>query len=173
MLVLLLLVLSTSLVSCKGKKKITDNPGITEIPANKEMAFRKGIVERARQFVGVKYKYAGRAPETGFDCSGFTSYVLGLYNVKVSPASKIQATEGQAVTLEHAKAGDLVFFSSAGKGGKVTHVALVLDNTAEGILVVHSTSSRGVMVENVSVSKYWKPKLLFARDVISGQRAGQ
>ncbi len=169
----MLLALSTSLVSCKGKKKITDNPTVTESPANKEMIFRKGIVERARQFVGIKYKYAGRAPETGFDCSGFTSYVLGLYNVKVSPASKVQATEGQPISLDRAKSGDLVFFSSAGKGGKVTHVALVVENTAEGIFVIHSTSSRGVMVENVSISKYWKPKLLFARDVISGQRAGQ
>jgi hypothetical protein len=35
---------------------------------------------------------------------------------------------------------------------------------------VHSTSSRGVVVENISTSKYWKPKILFARDVITGQK---
>jgi cell wall-associated NlpC family hydrolase len=30
----------------------------------------------ALQFVGVKYKYGGKNPETGFDCSGFVSHVF-------------------------------------------------------------------------------------------------
>ena len=46
---------------------------------------------------------------------------------------------------------------------------MVVKNTEEGIFCVHSTCSRGIMVENISTSKYWKPKIMFARDVITAQ----
>lgn len=163
-LLLLFLSFNLSLASCKGPSKIGTHGRVSK----KELAFRESIVERARDFLGSTYKYAGRDPRTGFDCSGFTHYVLNLYNVKVSPASKVQATEGKSVPLNEVKPGDLLFFSRSGKGGKVTHVALIVNRTEEGIFVIHSTNHGGVMVENVSKSNYWKPKILFARDVITG-----
>jgi cell wall-associated NlpC family hydrolase len=166
---LLLLVIGMSMTSCKAKMKAGGSTTVVNSPAKKEMAFRQGIIDRAKEYVGTGYKYAGRSPQTGFDCSGFTSFVLGQYEVKVSPASRTQATEGQAVPLDKVKAGDLVFFSSAGKGGRVTHVAMVVDHTEEGIFVIHSTNTRGVIVENITTSRYWKPKILFARDVITPQ----
>lgn len=131
-----------------------------------ESALRYSAVDYAKQYIGSRYKYAGRDP-SGFDCSGFTSYVLKQQNVSVSPASRTQATEGREVPLSQVKPGDLVFFSRSGKGGSVTHVAMVIDNKPDGIYVIHSTSSRGVMIDNISTSAYWKPKTLFARDVIS------
>ena len=127
------------------------------------MVTRTSVTEYSKQYVGVKYKYAGKDPK-GFDCSGFTSYVLQSEGINISSSSKVQATEGKPVPLNKVKPGDLIFF---GKHGKVTHVGLVVSNTAEGITVIHSTSSKGVMVQNVSQSSYWEPKIMFARDVIS------
>jgi cell wall-associated NlpC family hydrolase len=126
---------------------------------------RNEITTYSKNYVGVKYKYAGKDPK-GFDCSGFTSYVMAKHDVAISPSSKAQATQGKAISLNKVKPGDLIFFGK--KGGKtVTHVALVVANEADGIYVIHSTSSKGVMVQNVSKSTYWKPKILFARDVLS------
>lgn len=124
---------------------------------------RNNIADIAKQYVGVKYKYGGKSPK-GFDCSGFTSYVFNKFDIEISPGSKYQAKTGREIPLKRVKAGDLIFF---GKGRKVTHVALVTNNTREGIEVVHSTSSKGIMVQNITKSSYWKPKILFARDVIS------
>lgn len=124
---------------------------------------RTDVSKYGQKYVGVKYKYAGKTPK-GFDCSGFTSYVMKEFDVAVSSSSKHQAQQGKKIPLTKVKAGDLVFF---GKRGKVTHVALVVSNKSDGITVVHATSSKGVMVQNISKSKYWKPKILFARDVIS------
>lgn len=129
------------------------------------MQYRNEIIGYAQNFTGLRYRYAGRSPKTGFDCSGFTSYILGEFNVKVSSCSRTQSTQGVKIALNEVLPGDLIFF---GRPGRIQHVALVVEHTAQGIICVHSTSSRGIVVENISTSKYWKPKILFARDVING-----
>jgi cell wall-associated NlpC family hydrolase len=130
------------------------------------MQFRSDITGYAQNFLGVRYRHGGRSSKTGFDCSGFTSFVLDEFSVKVSSSSTTQSGQGLKVSLSDVLPGDLVFF---GRRGHIQHVAMVVEKTVEGIFCVHSTCSRGIIVENISTSKYWKPKILFARDVISGQ----
>ncbi len=126
-------------------------------------AMRRSVVDYAKTLVGSPYKYAGTSPN-GFDCSGFTSYVLKEFRVKASNSSSAQAKEGKSVSLEKVKPGDLVFFSD---NGRINHVAMVVKREKNGDLTcVHSTTSRGVVVENVSKSTYWKPRIMFARDLI-------
>lgn len=128
-------------------------------------SLRRNVVNYGQKFVGTKYHYAGTSPNTGFDCSGFTSFVMKEFNIRVSPASSKQATEGRPVPLDRAQPGDLIFFGEDAK--HIQHVALLVRRSSEGLTCVHSTTSRGVIVENVSKSSYWKPKILFARDVIT------
>jgi hypothetical protein len=125
---------------------------------------RENVTAHSKEYVGIRYRYAGRSPSTGFDCSGFTSYIYSQYGVKLSASSDEQSKQGIAISLAYVKAGDLVFF---GRNDNINHVAMVVSNTAEGITVIHSTSSSGVAIQNISKSKYWKPKILFARDVVS------
>jgi cell wall-associated NlpC family hydrolase len=127
-----------------------------------EVQLRTNITGWAQNYVGHKYRYATADPRKGFDCSGFTSYVMGEYKIKISPGSTTQAKQGAKVTLQNAQPGDLIFF---GKKGRISHVALLIENNENGLTVVHSTNTRGVVVENVSQSDYWKKKILFARDV--------
>ncbi len=129
------------------------------------LQMRRNIVKAAEEYVGTKYLYAGTKPSTGFDCSGFTSYVFSQFRVLVSPASSQQAVQGRKIDLDRVQPADLLFFGES--AGRISHVAMVVERTKDGIICVHSTTSRGVIVENVSASKYWKPKILFARDVVS------
>lgn len=124
----------------------------------------KAIAE-AKKHLGLKYVYAGASPR-GFDCSGFTSYVLGQQGIGVSRSSSFQSQQGANIPLEKAQTGDLIFFSKYGKGGRVTHVAMVVDNKEDGIYVIHSTR-RGIVVDNLMQSSYWRPKILYAKDVIT------
>jgi cell wall-associated NlpC family hydrolase len=151
--------------ACNPAQKTTKTTKTTTYTEAIATPFRKKVVEYGKKFVGTPYKYAGQNPKTGFDCSGFTSYVLKENGVGASPASAIQATEGRHVSLDKVMPGDLIFFGESRK--KISHVAMVVKRGPEGITCVHSTSSRGVIVENVTQSSYWKPKILFARDVIS------
>lgn len=130
-----------------------------------ETLVRQQVISFAKQFQGVNYKYAGRSPK-GFDCSGFTHYVMNHFNVDASPCSRTQATQGKKVELGKVRPGDLIFFRRP-KSRYIFHVAMVYSNDKRGVHIIHSTS-RGVVIDNLNESKYWKPKAYIARDVVSG-----
>lgn len=130
-----------------------------------EYRTRDKLVDFSKKQIGIKYMYGGKTTK-GFDCSGFTAYVFEKQNIKLSPSSKIQASQGKRIPLPTVQAGDLIFFSKNKRDGKVSHVAMVVSNTKEGISVIHSTSSKGVRIDNISQSNYWKPRILYARTVL-------
>ena len=153
------LVLFTS--QCNISRPITTT---TTKGASTNSRTRQSIVTYAKQQKGTPYKYGGRTPR-GFDCSGFTYYVYNEFDVELTPVSRVQETEGRKVALKDAQPGDLIFFRKT-RAGAVFHVALVVSNGSEGITVVHSTTSRGVIVENISKSSYWKSKISSARSFL-------
>lgn len=109
---------------------------------------RQEVVDYALQFVGGRYVYGGVNPNTGVDCSGFTRYVLGKAGgVNISHSSRTQSAEGQIVSYENARPGDLVFY---GKNGSINHVALYM---GDGKVVHASTEKTGIIVTNVMYRK--------------------
>lgn len=150
---------STQCVSVLGSSE-----NDTETKAlSKEDKLRDEIISYAKKQLGTSYQYAGRDPR-GFDCSGYTYYVMKEFGVKLSTSSKAQANEGKKVDVKEVKPGDLIFFKRT-RAGRVFHVAMVVSNTSSGLEVIHSTS-RGVVVDNITKSKYWKPKISSARNVV-------
>lgn len=131
--------------------------------ASKEELLRMDVVEYAKQFVGTRYIYAGKDPR-GFDCSGFTRYVMKEFDVSLSASSRLQEDQGEAIPVSKARAGDLIFFRRE-KKGRVFHVALVVSNARDGLKVIHSTN-RGVVIDNISNNSYWRPKISTARAVL-------
>lgn len=128
-----------------------------------EWAMRDEIRREAAQYIGTRYKYSGTSPKTGFDCSGFTSFILSQYDIQLPHQSGAQARVGDAVKISDIQPGDLVYFT---RKGRIFHVALVETIDNSGITVIHSTTSRGVIRENITQSGYWKPKIAGGRDVV-------
>ena len=120
---------------------------------------RQTLIEHAEQQIGSKYKYGGTTPK-GFDCSGFTSFVYNKIGISLPRSSAGQSTKGTKITLGAALPGDLLFFKGT---GKVSHVSMVVANNGDQIEVIHSTTSRGVIREDIGKSDYWQKKLLFGR----------
>ena len=56
------------------------------------------VVAYAKQFIGTKYTYGGSSPSTGFDCSGFTSYVYKHFGISLPRTSGGQSGVGTAVS---------------------------------------------------------------------------
>ena len=155
------LMLALGLMTCTSGK--IPPGGVSSIPST-DNPLRKEVVDLAMQQQGKKYKYAGRDPRSGFDCSGLTYYAMGEHGIDLPPVSGLQALEGREVPLSQVRPGDIVYFRRS-PGSNVFHVSLVVANGKDGITVVHSVS-RGVVVENISTSSYWTPKIAGARDVL-------
>ncbi|MEL6924765.1 MAG: NlpC/P60 family protein, partial [Bacteroidota bacterium] len=69
--------------------------------SSKDARLRADIAAHAQRYVGVPYKYAGTTPK-GFDCSGFTSFVLKNY-IAIPRSSVAQAEEGKPIALPEVK----------------------------------------------------------------------
>ncbi len=160
---ILLAIITFGLTQCVSVMGSSENDVKEDVRLSKEDKLRRDITNYAKEQLGASYRYAGRDPR-GFDCSGFTHYVLEEFDIEVSTSSRTQANEGKKISLDEVKSGDLIFFKRS-KAGRVFHVAMVVTNSRDGIEVIHSTS-RGVVIDNISKSKYWKPKMSSARDVV-------
>ncbi len=144
-----------------SKKKTRSNKVEKEL--SREYDIRNEIIVTALQYVGRSYRYGGKTPQSGFDCSGFISYVYTEAGIPLSGASHDQAQLGILKSYENLQPGDLVFF---GNKDKVSHVSLVLKNEKDQLEVIHCTTSMGVKIDKISNSSYWKGKFLFARDIL-------
>lgn len=101
------------------------------------------------KLMGVGYKYGGTTT-SGFDCSGFTSYVFEQFGIELPRTSRDQATVGTKVAKSELQAGDLVFFNTSGKG--ISHVGIYLGDGT----FAHASTSRGVIITELSDSYYAK-----------------
>lgn len=99
-----------------------------------------GVVETAMQYLGYPYVWGTQGPNS-FDCSGFTSYIYGMFGVSLSASSYAQATVGYSVSLADAQPGDL--FVAHGGG----HVAIYMGN---GQIIHASSPSTGVTISPVA-----------------------
>lgn len=110
---------------------------------------RETIVSYALQFLGNPYVYGGTNPNTGADCSGFTSYVMrNSAGVSIPRTSYQQAAVGKEITADEMRPGDLIFY---GNGSSVNHVAIYIGN---GRIVHASTEKTGI---KTSVWNYRTP----------------
>jgi cell wall-associated NlpC family hydrolase len=134
-----------------------------------ETTVRNDIVGFAKNYIGSIYRYAGRSPQTGFDCSGFTHFIMKSFGVSVSASSAAQSMQGELIKLKDVQPGDLIFFKRSSRG-RISHVGMVVSNDDRGILMIHSSSSRGVVIDNLTHSKYWRPKIHAARRVINADK---
>lgn len=121
------------------------------------------VVSEAENYKGTPYTYNGKNPKLGFDCSGFVSWVFTKAGYNLSGSSRSQAKMGSKINKNDIAAGDLVFF---GENGKVSHVSIVKAVEGKNIFVIHATSSRGVVIDEINNSDYWGPKFLFARRIL-------
>ena len=120
------------------------------------------VVSRARSYVGTPYKYGGTTT-LGMDCSGLLMRSFESIDMYIPRTSKEQSKLGKKVTIGELKEGDLVFFKTVKKKGKVTHAGLVTDaRKKDKIMFIHASSSRGVIEANL-LSDYYQKAFVKAR----------
>src|SRR3989338_11182826 len=70
------------------------------------------VLVNALSLTGIRYKYGGNSPETGFDCSGFVRYVYQqTANLSLPHSARSISQLGKSVQKNELKPGDLVFLN--------------------------------------------------------------
>lgn len=132
-----------------------DDSSTTTNSNSANSSIREKIVVYAKSLVGVKYVWAGSDPK-GFDCSGLVGYVHKKYGLVIPRTASAQLDGSKKVKLNDAFRGDLLFFSS---GKNISHVGLVINQKGDNLIMVHASTSKGVIITEIEKSTYWKPKL--------------
>jgi cell wall-associated NlpC family hydrolase len=122
------------------------------------------ILERGMSLIGTRYR-AGGTSESGFDCSGFIGYLFREQAGMNLPRSTREMINVNAplVARNDLKPGDLLFFSTKGRG-RVSHAGIYLGDDQ----FIHSSSKRsgGVRVDSLDDS-YWKKTFIEAKRALA------
>jgi len=123
---------------------------------------RSEIIDFAKQYIG--YRYGSVVAGSIFDCSGFAKYCFNSFGYDLDHSSASQAKFGKTISFKDAKMGDLVFFK---ENGRINHIAMVVTAGDNELYVIHSTNSRGIVIENIMDVDFWKARFAFVKDVLT------
>lgn len=114
---------------------------VVQKPAPAPVPTSGGVVAKAQKYLGVPYVFGGASP-SGFDCSGFISYIYGKARTDVrgywGSVSRISRDQLQP--------GDLVFFQNTYKPGP-SHIGIYVGNNT----MIHAGDG-GIAYSNLSSS---------------------
>lgn len=129
------------------------------------------VIPTAERYIGVRYKWGGTSPITGFDCSGYTQYVFAKHGVRLPRTSRAQASAGDRIVDYRAlRAGDLIMFADNGQA--ISHVAIFAGRDR----ILHSSKSgAGVRYDDLSSNRgtWFRNHMVVARRIgTAGQGLG-
>lgn len=191
-LILFLIIIFFSFSSCKSSKQVVNknqtsakvvigtnsnqevhpdkaitkkNVNTSSDAANPTTSKAYNIVEYAKQFKGVRYRFGG-ATKAGMDCSGLVFESFRAHDIILPRISRDMAKNGEKIPLSNVGIGDLVFFKTGNKRNDISHVGLVVSSDKDGnIEFIHSTTSAGVIVSSIT-EDYWDKTFVEARRIL-------
>ena len=146
-------------VSASGSSAV---PGILATLESKPAAVvanpRQLLADFALKLRDIRYRRGGRAPNTGFDCSGFVHYVFAhSLGIDLPDDSASQYTAGSKVARSDMQTGDLVFFHIHGK--RISHVGIYL---GDGRFIHSPATGERVRVNRLD-EDYWAHRFAGAK----------
>ena len=111
------------------------------------------VLMKAFSLTGIKYTYGGKTPESGFDCSGFVSYVFrNAINLTLPPSARAISQIGKTIKKDELQPGDLVFFNTLKSA--FSHVGIYIGDNK----FIHAPrTGAAVRVESMQAS-YWSSR---------------
>lgn len=143
--------------------EMTDWPQTPPSPAATAASIQEsgligGLLGQANELIGVPYRNGGTSPDSGFDCSGFVSYLFkNTLGMNLPRSSKDMSRVGEKVDKTELQPGDLLFFKTVTRG--ISHVGIYVGNGA----FIHSPwLGRSVEVAHLGL-KYWTNRFVVAK----------
>jgi len=134
----------------------TSTPTPTPVPVPAPDSKGTAIISTAQQLLGVPYVWGGSST-SGFDCSGFTSYVMSKNGISIPRTAALQFAAGTPVDKANLKIGDSVFFTTYTAGASHTGFYMGDGN------FIHASSAAGKVTISSLNSTYYSAHYIGAR----------
>lgn len=119
------------------------------------------LLFKALSLVGTRYRPGGMSPETGFDCSGYVSYLFReVFAMRLPRTSDGIGQRGEHIARNALLPGDLVFFNTMRR--PYTHVGIYLGEDR----FIHAPASGGLVRTESLNERYWVKRWDGARRII-------
>jgi cell wall-associated NlpC family hydrolase len=122
-----------------------------------ELKRGEAIAQTALAFAGYPYRWGGRSPETGFDCSGFTMYIFSTVGLDLPRDLGGQLDSGRRIEPDQLIPGDLLIFQNTYRRG-ISHSAIYLGDGE----FVHANDERTGVVVSSFHNPYWSHRFYAA-----------
>lgn len=121
------------------------------------------VINTAKLYIGVPFVWDGTSP-SGFDCSGYTQYVMRENGIPIPRTAVEQYSTGTPVDKANMKAGDIVFFTTYKPGA--THVGIYIGEDK----FIHATQipEPGQVAISLLTEPYYAERYIGARRYICG-----
>ncbi len=119
------------------------------------------VILNALSLTGIKYRYGGTSPDTGFDCSGFVRYVFSeAANMALPHNARAISQIGRIISPDQLQPGDLVFYNTM--KSSFSHVGIYLGNNR----FIHAPSTGGSIHVAQMNDSYWSKRFDGARRIM-------
>lgn len=116
------------------------------------------VVIYALSLIDTDYRFGGKNPEAGLDCSGMVSYIYDrAAGVRVSGSAADIARRGRPIERDGLRPGDLVFFNT--RKMPLSHVGIYIGDDR----FVHAPSSNGRIRIDQLGTRYYAQRFETAR----------
>ncbi|WP_300454378.1 C40 family peptidase [Accumulibacter sp.] len=121
---------------------------LVERPASSAQA--QDVVIYALSLIDTDYRFGGKNPAAGLDCSGMVSYIYGrAAGIHVTGSAADIARRGRPIERDGLRPGDLVFFNT--RNAPLSHVGIYIGDDR----FVHAPSSNGrVRIDHLGARYY-------------------
>ena len=131
-------------------QELPDRPAASE-KAHDVVIFALGLIDTG-------YRFGGKNPEAGLDCSGMVSYIYGrAAGIRVSGSAADIARRGRPIERGGLRPGDLVFFNT--RNAPFSHVGIYIGEKR----FVHAPSGSGRIRIDQLDARYYAQRFETAR----------
>lgn len=153
LLILLLTGCGSLSVNVPMERETIAQPGPTAVSpkGNEVVLYALGLIDTG-------YRFGGKNPQAGLDCSGMVSYIYGeATGLKVEGSAADIARRSRPIEQDSLRPGDLVFFNTRNK--PLSHVGIYIGDAR----FVHAPSSNGkVRIDRLN-DRYYAQRFETAR----------
>ena len=159
LILLFLCCIAALLAACGSTPSAPERSGAHSTPDLSPISERgHEVAIFALGLIDTGYRFGGRNPDAGLDCSGMVAYIFGkAADLKIQGSAADIAHKGREIERSRLRPGDLVFFNT--RNSPFSHVGIYIGDER----FVHAPSTNGRVRIDQLGDRYYAQRYVAAR----------